>query len=126
MEGPFLEIHENDKVRQVFLGNDPLTVGRHGDNRLALTDTLASRFHCHISRSPNGAVMLRDLNSSNGTAVNGRLVKYVRLTPGDTVTIGHTRMIFLDPTAKKANGHEGRGRGGHGPAQPGAAAEGDR
>lgn len=107
MEGPFLEIHENDNVRQVFLGNDPLTVGRHSDNRLPLTDTMASRFHCHISRSPNGAVMLRDLNSSNGTAVNGRLVKYVRLTPGDTVTIGHTRMIFLDPTAKKANGHEG-------------------
>jgi type II secretory ATPase GspE/PulE/Tfp pilus assembly ATPase PilB-like protein len=107
MEGPFLEIHEADKVRQVFLGADPLTVGRHGDNRLALADTLASRFHCHISRSPNGAVMLRDLNSSNGTAVNGRLVKYTQLSPGDTVTIGHTKMIFLDPTAPSDNGHNG-------------------
>ena len=107
MEGPFLEIHEDQKVRQVFLGNDPLTVGRHSDNRLPLTDTLASRFHCHISRSPNGAVMLRDLNSSNGTAVNGRLVKYVKLNPGDTVTIGHTKMIFVDPTAPEDEGHNG-------------------
>lgn len=107
MEGPFLEIHDAGKVRKVFLGADPLTVGRHSDNRLAVTDTLASRYHCHISRSPNGAVMLRDLNSSNGTAVNGHLVKYVRLTPGDTVTIGQIKMIFVDPTAASNNGHNG-------------------
>jgi general secretion pathway protein E len=107
MEGPFLEIHEADKVRKIPLGADPLTVGRHSDNRLALGDTLASRFHCHISRSPNGAVMLRDLNSSNGTAVNGRLVKYTQLSPGDTVTIGHTKMIFVDPTAPIDDGHNG-------------------
>lgn len=107
MEGPFLEIHEANTVRKIPLGADPLTVGRHSDNRLALGDTLASRFHCHISRSPNGAVMLRDLNSSNGTAVNGRLVKYTQLSPGDTVTIGHTKMIFVDPSAPIDDGHNG-------------------
>ena len=100
MEGCYLEIHDSGKVRRVTLGDDPLTIGRHGDNRVVITDTLASRYHCHIVRSPNGAVMLRDLNSSNGTAVNGHLTNYTRLNTGDTITIGKVRMIFTDPAAE--------------------------
>src|ERR1700761_2761837 len=100
MEGPYLANHHSGKGRQVFLGNDPLTIGRHGDNRLVINDTMASRYHCHISKSPNGAVMLRDMNSSNGTAVNGHLIKYTRLNSGDTITIGKVRMIFTDPDAQ--------------------------
>ncbi|HEY2584259.1 MAG TPA: ATPase, T2SS/T4P/T4SS family [Tepidisphaeraceae bacterium] len=107
MEDPYLEIHEDGKVRVMVLGPDPLTIGRHGDNRLVLSDTMSSRYHCHISRSPNGVVMLRDLNSSNGTAVNGHLITYTRLKTGDTITIGKVRMVFTDPNASAAGPSDG-------------------
>jgi len=100
MLGPFLEIHEADAVRRIPLGNDPLTVGRHSDNRLVISDTMSSRFHCHISKSPNGTFLLRDLNSSNGTVVNGKLAKFTQLWPGDIVMIGKTKMLFLDPSGQ--------------------------
>jgi general secretion pathway protein E len=107
MEDPYLEIHEAGKARTIVLGPDPLTIGRHGDNRVVITDTMASRYHCHISRSPNGVVMLRDLNSSNGTAVNGHLITYTRLKTGDTITIGKVRMHFTDPNANGAEAGSG-------------------
>jgi general secretion pathway protein E len=100
MQGPFLEIHEADGVRRIPLGNDPLTVGRHSDNRLVISDTMSSRFHCHISKSANGTFLLRDLNSSNGTVVNGKLAKFTQLWPGDIVMIGQTKMLFLDPSGQ--------------------------
>jgi general secretion pathway protein E len=99
MQGPYLEIHESGSVRQIPLGDDPLTIGRHSDNRVMLGDGMSSRFHCHISKSPAGTFVLRDLNSSNGTVVNGRVTKFVQLWPGDVVTIGQTRLIFFDPDA---------------------------
>ena len=108
MPGTYLEIHESGGSRKLPLGDDPLTIGRHSDNRLVIADTMASRFHCHISRSPNGAFMLRDLNSSNGTALNGKLVKYCQLASGDTITIGHLKMNFYAPNgASQADPHRG-------------------
>lgn len=97
MQGPYLEVQDSNGSRKIPLGDDPLTIGRHSDNRLVLTDTLSSRFHCHISKTANGTFLLRDLNSSNGTALNGRLVKFSQLMAGDTVSVGHTRMLFVDP-----------------------------
>ena len=91
---PYLEIHESGKVRYAALGDDPLTIGRHGDNRVVLGDTMASRFHCLISKTPEGFIV-RDLNSSNGTAVNGKRTRYTKLSPGDAVTIGSTRLVLL-------------------------------
>jgi general secretion pathway protein E len=100
MQGPYLQISEEGRVREIPLGEDPLTIGRHSDNRLIITDTLSSRFHCHISKSPNGTFLIRDLNSSNGTVVNGHVTRFTQLWPGDTISIGKTRMVFLDPSGK--------------------------
>jgi len=99
MENPLLEIHESGNVRQVPIGNEPLTIGRHSHNRLVLGDNLASRFHCLISKSRQGYI-LRDLNSSNGTLLNGKPSKLSRLRHGDTVTIGQTRMVFVAPNGE--------------------------
>jgi len=99
MQDPYLEIHQPGKAWQIPLGNDPLTIGRHSDNRLVLDDTLASRFHCLISKTRDGFI-LRDLNSSNGTALNGKVVRYSQLFPGDAVTVGHTRLVLVVPNGQ--------------------------
>ncbi|MDP2304818.1 MAG: FHA domain-containing protein [Pseudomonadota bacterium] len=72
---------------------EPLVVGRkEGD--LLLDDPLVSGRHCQIF-ARNGEYVLQDLGSTNGTMVDGRLVREVVLKPGNEVAIGATRLILF-------------------------------
>jgi predicted component of type VI protein secretion system len=93
---PHFEIVTAAGRRQLVLRDEPLTIGRHAENRLVLQDDMASRFHCVIERT-TGGYFLRDLGASNGTLVNGRRVKSALLTPGDVVTIGRTSLVLIMP-----------------------------
>lgn len=79
------------------MGGDPVVVGRkNGD--LILDDPLVSSRHCHIF-TRNGEYVLQDLGSTNGTMVDGRLVREITLKPGQEISIGTTRLIvFSGPT----------------------------
>lgn len=70
----------------------PLVVGRkRGD--LLLDDPLVSGSHCRI-RYKDGYWSVQDLGSTNGTMVDGRLVREQTLRPGAELTIGSSRMIL--------------------------------
>jgi general secretion pathway protein E len=101
MAAPYLEISTPQGKRQVPLGAQPLTIGRHADNKLVLADHMASRFHCVIEPKGSGWVV-RDLNSSNGTFMAGKRITMQPLQPGHPIQIGETRMIVIDPSAKPA------------------------
>jgi general secretion pathway protein E len=101
MEGPYLEIQSSGGMEQLAVGAKPITIGRHGDNELALGDPKASRFHAVIERNGSG-FRIRDLKSSNGTFVNGQRISEQELSPGDVVFIGSTRIVLLDPSAEPA------------------------
>lgn len=79
----------------------PLVVGRkRGD--LILDDPLVSGSHCRILGKEDGFV-LQDLGSTNGTMVDGRMVREAALRPGSEITIGSSRMILYvgeDPREK--------------------------
>jgi hypothetical protein len=68
-------------------------IGRADENDLVLDDLRASRFHAEIERTPRGYVV-RDLGSTNGTMVGGRIVQERLLEDGDTLTMGETEMRF--------------------------------
>jgi ABC-type multidrug transport system ATPase subunit/pSer/pThr/pTyr-binding forkhead associated (FHA) protein len=70
------------------VGEAGLRIGRSPDNDLVLADLLVSRHHARISRETDGRLRLVDLDSSNGTFVNGRRVRERWLTEGDLVGIG--------------------------------------
>ena len=74
MEQPFLSLHSEDGPQKVPVADKPVTIGRHPDNLLVITDTQASRFHAVIGRSKDGFVV-KDLDSRNGTRLNGQPVK---------------------------------------------------
>ena len=99
MQGPYLEITTPQGKQQVPLGPQPLTIGRHVDNKLVLADLMASRFHC-VLESRAGGWVVRDLNSSNGTMMEGKRVNTTPLKPGQVVQIGNTRLVVVDPSAK--------------------------
>ena len=76
------------------LGAEALSVGRDSSNRVRLADSLLSRRHCTVGRAGERLV-LSDLDSLNGTFVNGRPVREHTLADGDRVTVGESCFIFL-------------------------------
>jgi two-component system, NtrC family, response regulator GlrR len=70
-----------------------LTVGSSGHNDVVLGDSTVSRYHCELRATPAG-VMVTDLDSRNGTLVEGVWVKEARLKHGDVVCLGRTRLQF--------------------------------
>jgi pSer/pThr/pTyr-binding forkhead associated (FHA) protein len=70
----------------------PLTVGREEGNSVQLNDERVSRFHVKI-QDDQDKIVLTDLQSTNGTKVNGETVHLWVLRPGDVVTLGRTVLV---------------------------------
>jgi hypothetical protein len=70
-----------------------ITIGRNNDNDIVVNDDRVSRNHLQIVQADNGNYSVVDLDSTNGTFVNGqRLTGEVRLQPNDVVKIGNTTL----------------------------------
>jgi hypothetical protein len=85
----------------VGLDGDNYSVGRHPDSDLVLDwDPTVSRSHARLSRA-GASWYLEDLNSENGTVVNGNRVSRVRLGDNDQIRIGDTVIVFRQPGSSK-------------------------
>src|SRR5436190_10802472 len=71
----------------------PVTIGREEGNLLRLNDERVSRFHAKV-QFDNGEIILTDLESTNGTRVNGNVVQIRRLRAGDRVGVGRSLLLF--------------------------------
>ncbi len=88
------------QLRVLEVGNErafeatcPLVIGRGQDAQLVLADPEVSRRHARLE-TQNGTVFVRDLDSSNGTFLNGRrLTSAIELREGDQVDVGTTRLL---------------------------------
>jgi len=76
-----------DDGRAFSIGERPLVIGRSPDVDVVINDSNVSRRHAEVWRTPEG-VAVRDLESTNGTFVNGHRVTAVSLSPRDDVTVG--------------------------------------
>lgn len=89
----------------------PLIIGRkRGD--LLIDDPMVSSTHAQIVPHENGW-LLQDLGSTNGTLLDGRLVREELLRPGSEIAIGNTRMVLfvgLPETTEKEDAPAGRAR----------------
>jgi len=90
---PHLVLREGENEEIYPLHKDVITIGRAPDNDIELSDLSSSRKHCRIVKR-NGRWELIDLDSRNGTLVNGVLVLRKELVPGDVIEIGRTRLFF--------------------------------
>jgi hypothetical protein len=71
----------------------PFTIGREEGNLLRLNDERVSRFHAKVQQD-GGDLILTDLESTNGTRVNGHVIQIRRLRIGDRVTLGRSLLLF--------------------------------
>lgn len=84
-----------DAGAELELGRTDLTIGRGGQNDVALEgDEFASARHARVEPRGDG-IWVQDLGSTNGTFVNGlRLEQPHRLDPGDVLRVGETELRF--------------------------------
>ena len=71
----------------------PITIGREEGNLIQLNDRRVSRHHIKIHESSND-VLMTDLQSTNGTKINGETVRVWHLQPGDLITAGRSLLLF--------------------------------
>ena len=76
------------------LDEPEVQVGRDSSNQILLTDPSVSRAHCVMEATPAG-YRLKDLESRNGTFVNGIPIRSHELQNGDRVEIGRSAFIYL-------------------------------
>lgn len=84
-----------------MLEKEEVGVGRDPANQICLSDPLVSRRHCLLRQSAS-SYLLRDLDSSNGTAINDVPVRERLLAHGDRIKIGETHFLFLSPDSEAA------------------------
>lgn len=84
---PALFIDAGTHERRVPLTQPVTTLGRELDNDVVLDDQRVSRYHLRVSLE-SGEIVIEDLESTNGTYLNGRRVRRASLHDGDALIIG--------------------------------------
>ncbi len=96
---PKLVIHYQETRQEHPLGAEAVTCGRGHTTVLRLADQQASREHCRFE-CENGKWYVIDLESSNGTQVDGRrIAEREELRNGCVIRIGETRISYVDESA---------------------------
>jgi pSer/pThr/pTyr-binding forkhead associated (FHA) protein len=71
------------------------TLGRATGADFIVDAALVSRVHCRFTAMADGGLEVRDLESTNGTFVNGQRTEVARLASGDRVQIGRVEVVAL-------------------------------
>ena len=71
------------------------TLGRAVGADFIVDAALVSRVHCRLTALPGGQLEVRDLESTNGTFVNGHRIDVAHLVPGDTLQVGRVELMAL-------------------------------
>jgi RNA polymerase subunit RPABC4/transcription elongation factor Spt4 len=82
------------KTDSIEMTKEVSSVGRHEDSDIVLDDVSVSRHHGLFTRTASGRITVRDLNSLNGTYVNGARVEESVLRNGDEIQIGKFKLVF--------------------------------
>ncbi|HKC58228.1 MAG TPA: FHA domain-containing protein [Vicinamibacterales bacterium] len=71
------------------------TLGRATGADFGVDGALVSRVHCRLTALPEGGLEVRDLDSTNGTFVNGKRVQAAQLASGDRIRIGRVELVAV-------------------------------
>ncbi len=90
----------------------PITIGREEGNAVQLNDERISRYHVKIQED-EGRLVVTDLDSTNGTRVNGHVCNLKILRYGDTISVGRS-VLLVGSREQVADWFQGEGRSGDG------------
>lgn len=99
-----LTLSFNDQVISEFeLDKEQMTLGRKPDNDIQIDNLAVSGYHARILTILNDS-FLEDRNSTNGTYVNGALIKKHALQNGDVISIGKHTLTYSNQVASQGSG----------------------
>jgi hypothetical protein len=87
---------EGVQIKHVYLQKDRTTLGRAADNDIVFDNMVVSGHHCVFELRGLAEVFIEDLRSTNGTYIDGQMVKRQRLHDGDVIGIGNFRIQYLE------------------------------
>ncbi len=96
---------DNQVLAEYNMSKERYTIGRLPDNDVRIDNPAVSGHHSLIINILNDS-FLEDLNSTNGTYVNGKLIKKHALQHGDVITIGHHQLRFSEEQATETDQDE--------------------
>ncbi len=96
---------ESSVLAEYNMNKERYTIGRLPDNDVRIDNPAVSGHHSLIINILNDS-FLEDLNSTNGTYVNGKLIKKHALQHGDVITIGHHQLRFSDQQTNESEQDE--------------------
>jgi len=85
---------ETEKMFRILPGG-VRTIGRATGADFIVDAPLVSRVHCRLTASADGSLAVQDLDSTNGTFINGERVETGRLTSGDRLGVGRIELVAL-------------------------------
>src|SRR5210317_2588842 len=91
---------DNQVLAEYNMTKERYTIGRLPDNDVRIDNPAVSGHHSLIINILNDS-FLEDLSSTNGTYVNGKLIKKHALQHGDVVTVGHHQLRFVETVAEE-------------------------
>ena len=89
---------DGQELAEYNMSKERYTIGRLPDNDIRIDNPAVSGHHALIINILNDS-FLEDLNSTNGTYVNGKIVKKHAMQHGDVITVGHHSLRFVDSEA---------------------------
>jgi pSer/pThr/pTyr-binding forkhead associated (FHA) protein len=89
---------DGQELAEYNMSKERYTIGRLPDNDIRIDNPAVSGHHALIINILNDS-FLEDLNSTNGTYVNGKIVKKHAMQHGDVITVGHHALRFVDSGA---------------------------
>jgi diguanylate cyclase (GGDEF)-like protein len=93
-DSPYLIVLRGLRVGEMFRISSRITIGRDDSAEVRMSDAGVSRSHARILTRPDGVIYLVDLDSSNGTFVNGeRITGPTFLADGDKIGVGFTSIL---------------------------------
>ena len=104
-----VQLHEGVAVNKLKLTKPKISIGRSPDNDVFIDDAAVSTNHAVIARVENQDVQgvpvffIQDLESTNGTHVNGQQVQRQQLNHNDIIRIGFASFKYIDETKVDAD-----------------------
>lgn len=102
----FVVFYNNELLKTYELDEPVISIGRLPENTISIANMGVSRRHVKIEEDADRSYILSDLNSLNGTFVNGKRVKKVQLHSGDKIAIGKYSILYEEVSNVRGNSPE--------------------
>jgi pSer/pThr/pTyr-binding forkhead associated (FHA) protein len=99
----FVVFYNNELLKTYELDEPVISIGRLPENTISIANMGVSRRHVKIEEDVDRSYILSDLNSLNGTFVNGKKIKKVSLHSGDKISIGKYSILYEEVSGNRSH-----------------------